>query len=908
MLRRSLSRRPRLSDAQTHLAAALADRYRIERELGAGGMATVYLAQDIRHNRKVAVKVLRPELAAVIGAERFLSEITTTANLQHPHILPLFDSGESDGFLFYVMPYVEGETVRDRISREKQLPVADAVRIATEVASALDYAHRHNVIHRDIKPENILLHDGSALVADFGIALAVSTAGTRMTETGMSLGTPHYMSPEQAMGEREITARSDVYALGCVLYEMLVGEPPFTGPTAQAIIARVVTEEPRSLTLQRKTIPPQVDGAVRQALQKLPADRFQTAAEFVEALEGRRSAAPFTSTATQGAPDRVSTASRTWRRRLRDPLVVVPVLIALASMAAAVRVATRATPAAVPPIRFVLATSDSTRPFENYPWPAAISPDGGTVVYSVAEDASTSMLYALRTDQLEPHPIPGTNNAYEPFFSPDGKWLAFGQDNRERKVRLDGSAPVTIATAGAANGADWTTSDQIVMGSYGATHGLSHVSAAGGEPVAFTHPDTANGKTDHLWPIALPDGTHIVFVIWSGSLATSELALTSLDGGKVTPLGLLGIRPLAFLDGMLVYVQSDGTVMAVRLDPRGRKLDGRPIPVHDPVQVASANNGNTNVFISPGGALVASRGGTSGTLEWILPGGQTEPLLKQQGAYGLPRLSPDGQRVAVVVYDGRQSDVWIYDRTLSTFSKLTTSGTVTSVDWSRDGRHILFTASGEEARGAVYWQLAAGGSPAERLTQNTYLSPLAAISPDEKSLLVTSLRETSWDIIRVPLDSGGVERAYLSSPALEGSARFSPDGKWVALMSSESGRFEVYVRSFPDPSSKLQVSVAGGVEPSWSADGRRLYYRSGTSLLSARVAFTPTFTLLGRDTILTDARMTNTAFFGANYDVTRDGRRVLAVVAGDDDYQLIVSPNWITEFRQRVAESGGGSK
>jgi serine/threonine-protein kinase len=250
------------------LAVALADRYRIERELGAGGMATVYLAHDLKHDRQVAIKVLRPELAAVIGAERFLSEIKTTANLQHPHILPLFDSGIAHAtaagpeteppsrraaeFLFYVMPYIDGESLRDRLSREKQLPIADAIRIATEVASALDYAHRHNVIHRDIKPENILLHDGRALVADFGIALAASKAGgTRMTETGMSLGTPTYMSPEQAMGEREITARSDIYALGCVTYEMLLGEPPFTGPTAQAIVAKVMTAEPPMLTAQR---------------------------------------------------------------------------------------------------------------------------------------------------------------------------------------------------------------------------------------------------------------------------------------------------------------------------------------------------------------------------------------------------------------------------------------------------------------------------------------------------------------------------------------------------------------------------------------------------------------------------------------------------------------------------------
>src|SRR5438552_706313 len=265
-----------MTDTRSHLSTALSDRYRIERELGAGGMATVYLAEDLKHDRKVAIKVLRPELAAVIGADRFLREIQTIATLQHPHILGLIDSGEVNGTAYYVMPFVEGESLRDRLVREKQLPVGDAVRIATEVAAALDYAHRHGVIHRDIKPENVLLHDGSALVADFGIALAVSSAGggSRMTETGMSLGTPHYMSPEQAMGEREITARSDVYALGAMSYEMLVGVPPFTGPTAQAIVAKVMTAEPAGLTAQRRSVPPQMEVAALTALEKLPADRY----------------------------------------------------------------------------------------------------------------------------------------------------------------------------------------------------------------------------------------------------------------------------------------------------------------------------------------------------------------------------------------------------------------------------------------------------------------------------------------------------------------------------------------------------------------------------------------------------------------------------------------------------------
>jgi serine/threonine-protein kinase len=262
-------------DVLDRLKAALADRYLIERELGAGGMATVYLAQDVKHERQVAIKVLRPELAAVLGAERFVQEIKTTANLQHPHILPLFDSGQADGFLYYVMPYIEGETLRDKLSRETQLGIEEAVKITTEVADALDYAHRQGVIHRDIKPENILLHDGRPMVADFGIALAVSAAaGGRMTETGLSLGTPHYMSPEQATAEKDLTNRSDIYSLGAVLYEMLTGDPPHTGSSAQAIIMKIVTEDARPVTIVRKSVPPNVAVAVATALEKLPADRF----------------------------------------------------------------------------------------------------------------------------------------------------------------------------------------------------------------------------------------------------------------------------------------------------------------------------------------------------------------------------------------------------------------------------------------------------------------------------------------------------------------------------------------------------------------------------------------------------------------------------------------------------------
>jgi len=902
-----------LTDALARLIASLADRYRIERELGAGGMATVYLAHDLKHDRPVAIKVLRPELAAVIGAERFLSEIKTTANLQHPHILPLFDSGvatvpaadslttHDSRLLFYVMPFVEGESLRDRLTRDKQLSITDAVRIATEVAGALDYAHRRGIVHRDIKPENILLHDGRALVADFGIALAVSTAGgPRLTETGMSLGTPAYMSPEQAMGEREITARSDVYALGVVTYEMLLGEPPFSGPTAQAIVAKVLTEKPAPLMARRDRISPAAEDAVLTALEKLPADRFATAHEFAEALQGGDSVR---SARTGRAP-----AAAGWRTRLRDPVVLVSALVALASLAAAFHLARRTVAPAIPPIRFVMSANDSTQPVDNFPWPAAISPDGSKVVYSVAQAAATNILYLLNTDQLVAHPIPGTVGAAQPYFSPDGTWLAFEADDKERKVRLDGSAPLAIADGAGANGADWTTAGEIVLGAQGAFPGLSRVSASGGVPVALTRPDTTAGEQNHFWPIALPDGKTVVFAIWSGSLPGARLALVSMTDGKVVPLGIAGVRPLAVLDGMLVYLQADGGVMAVALDVRGKRTRGAPIPVHDPVQVASEFNGNSGIFVSNGGGLVTSRVGARGRIAWTSRDGRVELISPQMREFQFARLSPDERRIAVLVAEGAKRDVWIYDMALATFSRLTSVENVLFLEWSADGTRIVFTTADGDGGSSVWSQLASGGSQADRLFHQADPIVMATMAPDGKSLLVNTPVEDYWGLFRVALDSAPAARSYLIGRKTTLHApQFSPDSKWVAFLSTESGRDEVYVRSFPDPSAKIQVSVAGGVEPAWSRDGRHLYYRSGSSLLEATMSLSPTLAVLARDTVLSNATAlgSQVGYDRASYQPTRDDKRFLTIFRDGNDFELVISPNWITELRRRVAESSG---
>ena len=441
-----------MTDAPTELArltTALAASYAIEHELGRGGMATVYLAKDLRHERRVAIKVLHPELSAILGADRFLAEIKLTAALQHPHILPLFDSGSADGLLFYVMPFIDGETLRSRLEREKQLPVDDAIRLVQQVASALDAAHRKGVIHRDIKPENILLHDGQALVADFGIALAVQHAGgQRMTQTGLSLGTPQYMSPEQAMGEREITARSDVYALGAVTYEMLVGEAPFSGPSVQAIMARVITEQPRSIMAERRSVPPHVDAAVLRALEKIPADRFGTAAEFAAAIDGRGMATSY-SGATAASPS---------HSRFRRAAPWAAAAVALAAGLSAGRFLARPSAAGVAYTQQTFNETVITL--------ARLAPDGKTIVFSAAPAGQSPSLWIVRPDYAEPQPLAGAGTHLLGVSSQGELAVLTGAEIIEFKVYsgtlarmpLGGGAPRALVEH--VHDADWATDGQ----------------------------------------------------------------------------------------------------------------------------------------------------------------------------------------------------------------------------------------------------------------------------------------------------------------------------------------------------------------------------------------------------------------------------------------------------------------
>ena len=884
-----------MTESPARFATSLADHYRIERELGAGGMATVYLAEDLKHHRKVAIKVLHAELSALLGPERFLKEIELTASLQHPHILPLFDSGSAAGLLYYVMPYVEGETLRSRLDRDKQLSIADTVRIASEAADALEYAHGRGIVHRDIKPENILLQNGHALVADFGIALAVAQAGgARMTQTGLSLGTPQYMSPEQAMGEREIGPRSDIYSLGAVTYEMLAGDPPFTGSSAQAIVAQVITSEPRSLTAQRRSVPAHVNDAVFTALEKLPADRFATATEFAAALAN----GSFTTSA--GSTRRRDRTDTDWRARTRDPLVLALGVLAIALAVGLVALSRHATASDPFPLRVELPLPPGGAPSGS----PALSPDGHTIVYAAQAPSDqagspfmgqATSLYLRRLDQLTSRPIPNTNNAGLPVFSPDGKSIAVIVNRRKLvRVPLDGGPEVTLADVPDDGGVDWSSSGDIVVGggAFEEFRGLYHVPANGGTLTPLTHIDAKRKEHSHEYPRVLADGRTVVFTIWYGTVDRAELAVTSLDdGSKVTPLGILAARALGVVNGQLVYVRADGTVMAVPFDVTQRKVSGTPVQLLDSVRMIGAETGYAAAYMTQAGGLVYATGTLNRHLVWVDRNGATHDAFNEPREFQFVRLSPDGRRAALGISTGTGNNVWILDLAAGTLTPLTTAGRSRNPSWSSDSRRILF-GSNHSGQAALWWQPADGSGPAVMAGVPRHNPWFVDLSPDGHTTVFNAIYDGTFNLETFSLDAGHAEHDVSASPiATEVLGRFSPDGHFIAYNSDESGRAEVYVRSFPDVGSRIQISTGGGRRPVWAPDGKTLYYWEGARLTSATLAREPVLRVVSRKPLFD-------GHYETDYDISHDGTRFLMIQTETSGLNLVVIPDWQTELRQ----------
>ena len=883
------------------LQTALADRYRLEREVGAGGMASVYLAQDLRHDRRVAVKVLRPELAAVIGAERFLGEIKLTANLQHPHILPLFDSGAADSFLYYVMPFVEGETLRARLNREKQLPVADALRIATEVASALDYAHRHQVVHRDIKPENILLHDGRALVADFGIALAASKAsGARMTETGMSLGTPQYMSPEQAMGEREITARSDVYALGAVLYEMLTGDPPFSGSTAQAIVARVVTESPRPLAPQRHTIPPEVERAVLTALEKLPADRYASAAEFAAALTDRSA----TSAATVPTPAAVRHAPR-----MRQTTTLAAVGVAVAATIAALWGWLRPMPD--PPVsRFslFLPASRALQQIGQSGGRLAISPDGRRLVY-VGPGEGGPRLWLRRLDQLDATPISGTEGGASPFFSPDGRQVGFITRGRTvRLVSLEGGPPLTLTDSANTTGGDWGADGYVY---FEVDSGIGRARATGGpvEPVYRISPERKEIGTE--WPHVLPGASGLLFRLRRTGQAPEDFDIIGmkLPDGEARVL-TRGVYARYAASGHLLVVTADGKLLAIPFDAEELALTGPPIALVEGIAVGNGGFG-VDMALSPSGTLAYTTGGAvaSRRAVWVTRDGIASPVdpgWEPQGTINSIALSPDAKALAVGLVREGKEDVWVKQLPAGPFSRITFGDTShVRPTWSADGRSILYLADqGGVATGQPYARRADGTGAVRSLLRSSFNFGQILESRDGRWMVLRrGGNEPGNGDIHAARVGDSTLVPLVTSIASEGEPALSPDGRWLAYVSDESGSFEIYVRPFPEvASARWQVSTTGGGEPVWANSGRELYYRNGRNeLVAAEVRGGASFSV-GEQKVLFSVTPYLDLGFMHSYNVSPDDRRFLMVREGAPSQvsELILTENWLQELKARA--------
>jgi serine/threonine-protein kinase len=860
------------------LLRSLADRYAIERELGRGGMATVYLATDARHHRRVAVKVLHPELSAVIGSERFLKEIEVTAGLQHPHILPLFDSGDVDGQLYYVMPFVDGETLRARLDREKQLPIDDVVRIATEVASALEYAHKRHVVHRDVKPENILLHDGSALVADFGIALAVQDAGgERITQTGLSLGTPQYMAPEQAMSEKSVGPRADVYALGAVTYEMLVGEPPFTGPTAQSIVAKMMTDEPAPPSRLRRSIPSALESAVLRALEKLPADRWPTAQAFANAMA-----------TVQPAP-RVSSA--------RDRRVMwLPWAVALvaATLAAWGWLREAPEPPSFPPSRLSIAgigtgAAGAGRLVD-------ISPDGERVVYfTTANGQSSSSVFDLARGSSMP--LSSIQGGIDLHFGPDGRIVYFGDLQRRQLQRtpIEGGVAVPVREV--------PSSPFIVN----APDGSLWISTASFELFRVAPDGRAERRLADVRP-ALAVAIMQIFEDGRSALAkdyrTSDgrLFVLDLERGGLSPVLEFPVVEARYAVGHLLYVRADGSLHAVRFDPDAKKPLGAPVQLGENVsltgsgvaQFAVASNGTT-VYVpaQPRRVMLVDRTG------------KAIPLSREQPNFHMPRVAPDGNTIALdfPTLDGR--DVWTLDRATGALSRVTSEHDAHDPEWTRDGTEILFSSTRRAGTFGVY-RTRPGSGVTRLVVQDPRLSFTGSFLPDGKTLLTLAVDlrpESRGDIVLV--DSAGTVSPLVAESYDEGWATASPDGRWLAYTSTLTGQFEVYARSLTGDANQVKVSTTGGQEPRWSPTGRELFYRAESDghsvLVAAAIDPGPPLRVTSRTTLF-NVDEYDSAQPHANYDVWPDGKSFVMIHRMPTEANLTVVQN-LPELVRRL--SGG---
>ena len=924
-----------MAEITEHLSTALADRYRIERRLGEGGMATVYLAEDLKHDRKVALKVLRPELGAVLGADRFLQEIKTTARLQHPHILPLYDSGSTaaahgggTGLLYYVMPYVEGETLRQKLDREQQLRIDEAVKIATEVADALQYAHEQGVVHRDIKPANILLLNGRAFVADFGIALAVSAAaGGRITETGLSLGTPHYMSPEQATADTHIDNRSDIYSLGSVLYELLTGEPPHTGPSAQAIMLKIVADVARPVREVRKAVPPHVAAAVAKALETLPADRFDGAKAFADALRNPAFTWPVATPTTGGAAGLAS-------RRIAVPALLAVTLLTIAlavwgwtrpsrTTSVARHPTTLGAPGALDGITFGVE--------------AALSPDGASLVFR-SPLTGPGQLYIKRRDEVVARPLAGTEGGSGPFFSPDGAWIGFVANGQLRRIPITGGASLKLADSvdAAVNRGAWLEDGSIVY--YDApTRTLRLLGSGDATSKVIVAGAMLGGRFPWL-PTPLPSSRGVLFTAHLtqcvGPVSCRPSRVYVYDARRDTVRALFddAIGAWYVPTGHVLYLTSAGMLMAATWDNSALATTGRPVPVLDGIQAPGfliSDEGTAYYLL--GRSEFAPGPVPNAAVVWVDRTGHVEPVdsswqVNTGGTYnGLMEtdwglaLSPDGRRIALTLMTDLGTDIWIKQVPTGPVSRLTQyAGADRSPAWSPDGRTITFlsdrpilTGSPRDGNPFNVWEQSADGIGEPRLLWGKDGPTDASWSPDGRWLMLGATESTrasaQRNILAARPGVDSLARRIVATGSNATGAVLSPDSRWLAYVSNEQGVNEVFVRPFPDVNGgKWQVSSGGGSAPLWAHNGRELFYVAKGKMQVVRIHPGPPFSAEPPRVLFTipEGLRAGSPVAGT-FAITPDDRRFLMVrdnkwedMAGTPT--LVVVQNFFDELRAKL--------
>ena len=844
-------------------------------------MGVVYRAHDSRLQRDVALKLVHPQLVDENRLERFRGEARVLAALGHPNVASVYELGDADGMTFIVMELVPGETLADRLMTGP-LPGSDVVRIACQVAAALESVHEKGLIHRDLKPANIkLTPDGVVKVLDFGLAKATGGIGgshsdlltaSVKTREGVIAGTVAYMSPEQARGQ-EVDRRTDIWAFGCVVYEMVVGRPAFAAATTADTIAAVM-ERPVNWAAIPLDVPSAVTRVLRRCLQRDPKQRLRDIADARLELED----------ATTSAEALPAPKQRHWPRVVAA-IAVLATGFALGALAISM---TRPPSEPAPPSRFVVSLP-STTPLAGLDFPSAvISPDGTRVVY-VASRGGRTELFQRSLNSIDPQPIQGTTNAVGPFFSPDGQWVAFFADGQLKKVSLAGGPPVTLCDAPVGLGGSWGTGDLIAFASATGS-GLSRVSAAGGTPERLTTLDVARGEFSHRWPEWLPDGETVLFTVGtSGSWSDAQIVAQSVTSGKRTMLVRGGTNPHYLPNGSLLYAQN-GRVMNVALDASSLTVTGTPSTVLENVRQSA--DGAVQLSVARAGTAVFVPGGPGASERRLVSVGRDGTITAfaaPPGAYAFPRVSADGQKL-IVSMEAPTRDLWLYDVTSGTTTQVTFDAGATSPTWTRDPKRVAF---GSTRVGVLNLFTTIIGDPgrSERLVANENQQFPGSFAPDGALVFTEQRSATGRDILFLPA-GGRAPRDLLASRADETSPKLSPDGRWLAYVSNEGGRSEVYITPLANPARARRVSVDGGSEPAWASGGRELFYRQGTTMMVVTTDAGGQVQSGARR--LFDADFVRGTLDAANYDVMPDGRFVMVHRASQSsELTLHVLLNWV---------------